>query len=447
MSNQGKPWLIIPVEVQSREMPGKLLLANLAVERGYRVILGKDTTIRRLAPFLPKGVIYDKSLGLARHGKPQRFKRLGHKVVVMDEESTGFYGSPDRFLGVRLSEETLNCSERWFCISNQLREHAIREYPGHASQFVVSGLARTDIWRKAFQPLFQDEVDAIRAEHGRYILFCSNFGGIIHARGEHFVRRQLRTQSKAYAKTEEEFEQIFVQGRKNLDAFIEVLPKIKSWFPGHKLIVRPHPSESVEFWQSSLDGIENCAVVSNTIATPWILGSDCLFHHGCTTGIEAEIMGKSHVMYAPFPDDHHDTRVMEAFAPIVKDENALRALMEELVNGGKTIGRDISAKEEFYSNLSGRLASDLIMDEVDKIALPGKDFPAWFGLVRFSPRMVMADFKLRTKRDRAYSGQKWKGTSVNEIRSISEKIRHVTGAKCALVVSEKIPHLFVLDAN
>ncbi|MGB7334912.1 MAG: hypothetical protein WBD01_03885, partial [Salaquimonas sp.] len=75
MTNQNRPWLIIPVEVQARELLAKLVLANLAVERGYNVILGKDTVVRRLAGYLPKGVIYDKSLGLARHGKPQRFKR------------------------------------------------------------------------------------------------------------------------------------------------------------------------------------------------------------------------------------------------------------------------------------------------------------------------------------------------------------------------------------
>ena len=46
-------WLIIPVEVKHREFHARVILSALAASRGYRVLLGKDTMIRRLAPALP----------------------------------------------------------------------------------------------------------------------------------------------------------------------------------------------------------------------------------------------------------------------------------------------------------------------------------------------------------------------------------------------------------
>ena len=160
-------WLIIPVEVKHREFLSRILLSAMAANRGYRVLLGKDTMIRRLAPALPRGVIFDKSLGTARHGKPQRFKKLGHKIVVLDEESTGFYGSPKQFLSVRLARETLAACERWYCISETLQDAATEIYPEYSERFLTTGLIRTDIWRNAYHDFYTAEQDQIREAHGQ----------------------------------------------------------------------------------------------------------------------------------------------------------------------------------------------------------------------------------------------------------------------------------------
>ncbi|MGB7336700.1 MAG: surface carbohydrate biosynthesis protein, partial [Salaquimonas sp.] len=414
---------------------------------GYNVILGKDTVVRRLAGYLPKGVIYDKSLGLARHGKPQRFKRLGHSIAVMDEESTGFYGSPDMFLGVRLSDETLNCAERWYCISAQLRQQAVKEYPNHASKFVVSGLPRTDTWRKELQSLYQDDVAKLKNKYGRYILFCSNFGGIVHARGESFVRKQLRGQTSAYSQTQKEFERLFAEGRVNLEAFINILPQVKNWFPDHKLIIRPHPSESIEFWQDAVGKLENCEVISQGAASAWILGSDCLLHHGCTTGIEAEIMGKAHIMYAPYPDNHHDTEVMKAFAPIVQDAQSLKQAMIDLVENQQVSQRDMQAKEAFFSNLEGKLVSEIILDDIDTFKLEAAPLSPFLGWAKYTPRMLIAGLKPRSKKAKAYANQKWSGISVDAIDAIFKILKEPLQSKSNIQVDEMLKDLFVLTKH
>jgi len=303
-------WLIIPVEVKHREFHARMILSALAAERGLRVLVGKDTMIRRLAPALPRAVIFDKSLGTARHGKPQRFEKLGHKVTVLDEESTGYYGSPEQFLSVRLAKETLDACARWYCISDKLREHVSKLYPEHRDRFEVSGLIRTDSWHKPFHGFYEAERKRIADAHGPFILFNSNFGGIIHARGQAFVDKQIRGQKQAYSDVQNRMAKIFDEGKPNLEAFIALMPKLCEWFPSHRVIVRPHPSETLSFWQETFAGNQQITVSNEGVATPWILASDMLVHHGCTTGIEAAILGKQHVMFAPHPDEHHDTDVM-----------------------------------------------------------------------------------------------------------------------------------------
>ncbi|MEM7215452.1 MAG: surface carbohydrate biosynthesis protein [Pseudomonadota bacterium] len=427
-------WLIIPVEVKHREFLSRIVLSALAASRGYRVLLGKDTMIRRLAPALPKGVIFDKSLGTARHGKPQRFRHLGHKVVVLDEESTGYYGSPEQFLSVRLADETLDSCKRWYCISDTLREHATSLYPKHEHRFMTSGLLRTDIWRKEFQGFYEVDSKRIHEQHGPFILFDSNFGGIIHARGDAFVQKQIRGQKKAYSNVEERMARIFAEGKPNLEAFIEVLPKLAEWYPKHRIIIRPHPSETVSFWEETFTGNERITVTNEGVSTPWILASDMMLHHGCTTGIEAEIMGKQHVMYAPHPDEHHDTEVMKAFAPIVKTEDDLKAHIGE--NLGKACERRMTkAKEAFFANLSGKLAAETILDDIDTLSFASGELPASLP-VSVRLRLWFADNKKRSEKEKNYIKQKWPGSSTEEIKLELETAAKGLGIEGSFQVKE-----------
>lgn len=443
-SDVGFRWLIIPVEVKYREFHSRIILSALAASRGYRVLLGKDTMIRRLAPALPRGVILDKSLGVARHGKPQRFARLGHRVVVMDEESTGYYGSPEQFLSVRLAGETLAACRRWYCVSDILRDHAVRLYPDHAERFLTAGLMRTDSWRPAFHGLYAAERRRIAEAHGPFILFNSNFGGLIHARGERFVDKQIRGQKTAYAQVTDRMAQIFAEGRPNLAAFVSVVPKVADWFPSHRIVVRPHPSETVAFWNDAFAGDPRIAVSNEGVATPWILASDALFHHGCTTGIEADLLGKPNVMYAPHPDEHHETEVMKAFAPMVRTESDLRAQIAKALEGSPARGNR-ERQTRYFSNLSGRLVAEAVLADIDRLAFASADLPE-----RLPPDVLMriwlARNKRRSGRERAYIRQKWPGTSLAEIADCLRVAAAGLGLGHGFAVEERFDEVYEIGA-
>lgn len=410
-----QPWLIIPVEVQHREFLSRLLIAERAVERGYRVLFGRDTVIRRMAPFLPRGILLDKDLGSVRHGKARRFSRLGYRFSVFDEEATGYYGSPERFLSVRLAGKALDHCHLYFCISETMREAAAAAYPGHAAKFAVSGLPRTDVWRPQMRDLYEKQTRAIREEIGPYLLFCSNFGTIIHARGDAFVEKQIRGQARQYDGITARHAEIAEEGRRNLEAYLEMLPELAARNPDRSLVVRPHPSESVEFWERALGGVPNIRVIARGTASPWILASDCLVHHGCTTGIEAELMGKPQIMYAPHPDSHHETEIMRCFAPMVREREALYEGVAEMLAGKLLRNRDIGSMEEWFAHLEGRLVSDHLLDGLDAIRFPGKPLSPYARLGWHSPRNLAARFKPRSKAEKTYAGQKWQGTSTTEI--------------------------------
>ena len=441
-------WLIIPVEIQVRELLGRLLVGAVAAERGYKVLIGHDRVIRRLAAHLPRGILFDKSLGGPGDRRVSRYARLGYTITAIDEESTGFSANPELYLSTRLARDTLDVATRWFCISDRLRSEAEKLYPGYADRFATTGLPRTDTWRAQFHALFEPERQRITSDNGRFLLFCSNFGTIIHTRKGAFVDNQYRKQQKAHSGAGQYQERLREQGQQNLDAFIEVLPKIADWFPDHKVVIRPHPSEDIGFWREVAARHRRLEVHDRGLATPWILASDCLIHHGCTTGIEAELTGSPHIMYAPFRDDHHDTDIMRAFAPIVHDEMSLHKSLQDIVKGDRSRAKPRKTLEQYYASLDGPLVASHIMDEIDGIDMPAaRPLPGYLAILRYSPRHLTAQYLPRSARASTYARQKWRGTTLSEIATALKIIEQGAALARPVAAQEVFPQLFKLETT
>ncbi len=444
MNDNGKKrWLIVPIEVQVREIYARSLIAAVAADRGYDVVIGHDRVVRRLAGKLPKGVLYDKALGVATDRKLNRYHRLGYKLTATDEEQTGLLANPAHFLSTRMSQEAFAKAQRWFAISNRVRDVVTTHYPEHAQKIVTTGLPRTDIWRKPFQELYGKERDAIRAKYGPYILFCSNFGSIVHARRGRFVEQQVRRHEKHYTGAIAYREKLELETGLNLDAFVEILPMLRRWFPNHRLIIRPHPSEDLGFWHSVAARADGIEVVFSGVAAPWILGSDCLVHHGCTTGIEAELMGKAQIMYAPHRDDHHDTPQMFAFSHAVKELDQLRAAIGSLLDDPDALRKNRHDLEEWFASLDGKLVAEHIVDEFDKIPLThqAEKLP-WLAPLRFSPRHLVAQYWPKSAKAAKYARQKWQGTTLAAMRDNIAVMQRAAPLQHDLAVEEIFPQLY-----
>ena len=440
-------WVIIPVEVQVRELLGRLMVAAIAASRGYDVLIGHDRVIRRLARHLPKGILFDKSLGAASERKVARYHRLGYKITAIDEEATGFYSNPELFLSIRLASQTLSQADRWFCISENLRQQAAALFPGHDDKFIVTGLPRTDVWRQQHRGVFDNDVAALKQQHGDFLLFCSNFGHIVHAMHDRFLQRQISRAEASFAGVKAYRAAIRADLQPNLQAYLEMLPKLRQWFPGRKVIVRPHPSESGSFWRDALAHVDGLEVHEEGSATPWILASACLVHHGCTTGIEAELTGRPHVMYAPHPDRHHDTPLMTAFAPIVRDEAGLKAMLEAIVSKGRLQTKDRGALEEYYAALEGKLASERIVDGFEQIDGGFSQLPAYLPWLGYLPRHLFARYWPRSKRETEYRAKKYPGTDVETVSLVLQHFAKTAGLGQELAVRDAFPQLFHVRAK
>jgi hypothetical protein len=143
---------------------------------------------------------------------------------------------------------------------------------------------------------FKAEGNKIRTKHGKFILINTNFGIINSHWGGHSGAAHIAKQA-GMLDTEEQREAFQSGASWERENMLAVYEFIKSAPKDRKIILRPHPGENAAHWRV-IPGIE---VVTATNPLPWLHGAEILIHTGCTTGLEAAIMGKAAINLEPAP--------------------------------------------------------------------------------------------------------------------------------------------------
>lgn len=294
-------WLIIPMEILERELNGNLLLCMEAIKAGWQCIIGTKRAIYDAAEYLPSGAVFLKSITASEIGNMQLLKKGGRKLVSLDVEGL-VYVSLEEFVSNRFTYETLDETDRLFFWGDVQRNAIAEAYPDYAEKFITTGSPIADLWKnKEFHALHKDRVEELQGRYGKYILLPSAFALPNHHLGrEANFKIMLRDRMIAdmpdvhefWMTYEEHVYQVFEQ-------FLDVVPHVSKAFPDHTIIIRPHPSESAARWVEKAEGLDNVQVIFEGAITPWVIGSEAVLQWGCTTAIEAFLIGRPVVSYNP----------------------------------------------------------------------------------------------------------------------------------------------------
>jgi len=146
--------IYLHVEILSRELDSKLLLATLAASRGHRMIISDITGIEKGVnnDVIPPGIFHTKSLSpfklkIARH---QRMIDKGFLVTSMDEEGNlndyGYHGDAK----TRFSNQTIEQSSAVFGWGTDDVEILKKNYPKYSHRIHKTGSPRSDLWKPLF---------------------------------------------------------------------------------------------------------------------------------------------------------------------------------------------------------------------------------------------------------------------------------------------------------
>ncbi|HEY5656373.1 MAG TPA: surface carbohydrate biosynthesis protein, partial [Myxococcota bacterium] len=438
----------------------KLLLACAAAERGFTSILGYRTQIDFRIAGLPRSIYVSKSMTPKSAKMFRILRRLGHEVAVGDEEALVYF-SPEIYHARRMSPQTLPLVSMLLAWGNDnvelWRKHPeYRDTPIH-----VVGNPRVDLLRPELADFFAEDVRGIRERFGKFVLVNTNFGMVNAFLDTFNVFKKSATPGgegepgTAARGASLEFARGYAAHKTALfRAFQAMLPDLAAAHPGFQFVVRPHPVERREPWLDAARDLPNVHVVHEGNVVSWLRAASGLIHNGCTTAVEAAVVGTPVITYRPIRSAVYDLELPngvghEAAGPEALCDLAGRVLRGELGpaagTGARRLGEHLDARD-------GALAADRIVEVLAQSEAVRRGLPrpalhdqlrGWFDATQRS--FVKQVIKARIPGHRnnpAFQRHRFEGVRVDELRARVGRLGRALGRFETVQVEPVAEHIF-----
>ena len=300
--------IYIHVEIESRELDSKLLLAILAASRGHQVIVSDQESIIKglVRKFLFPGIFHTKSLtpGKLKIEKHKRITSTGCKITSIDEEGGLVDYKYDKFAKLRYSTQTLRQASAVFTWGPNDYGSLKKIYPNSSNKIHMTGSPRADLW----QPFFYEYWKTNKKNQKKpYLLVSSNFMSGMHIKS--LYERMKQFEVGGYLKRDPELLKVMwpreSEKCKLIALFIDAIKYLSSKNrKKYKIILRPHPTENTNLWKIFLNGVPNVEIIKDDSISYWVNNSFAVMHHCCTTAFEGILARKPVISYVPFNPKH-----------------------------------------------------------------------------------------------------------------------------------------------
>jgi surface carbohydrate biosynthesis protein len=402
-----KRLLLIPVENQVRELDPKLLLACIAAQRGFSSVIGSRRELEFRIDSYPKSIYLSKSMT----GRSLIFFRLAkkfdHEIITWDEEAL-VHLPPETYFSRRLHPEAIRQVSHLFAWG-QGNVELWRQYPQLPDNLPIHsvGNPRTDMLRPEMQPFYKDEVQALRDTYGDFLLINTNFNHVnafgpdmnlfqpVNNPGEIAkFGRAAKGMSREYA------ESLWNHKQAVFKDFQKMIPQLEKAFPQLNIVVRPHPTERHDVYNEIAARCSRVHVTNQGNVVPWILATRAVLHNGCTTGIEAFMMGVPAISYRASISEKIDNgfyRLPNAVSDHCFNFDQLQDRLNQILSGQRvtTDGDERKAVVDHYlASQSGPLACERMVDVLESLTADGRKNSGPSAAERFQRRMIAGGYHL-----------------------------------------------------
>jgi surface carbohydrate biosynthesis protein len=364
--NNSASTLILPVETQVREMDAKLLLACVAAERGFPVILGSRAFVHYKVSSIPRGVYLAKSMRTLSIRMFTILRQLGHEIVAWDEE--GLMRWPDsEYYRQRLSPRTMRQVSHLIAWGPD-NARVFQEYPGYdGTPIHITGNPRIDFLRQELREYYHRDVDDIRNRYGDFVMISTNFSLVNHFFPKlGALKRAVETEDAGGANPYD-----VGKGRHKLtlfNSFLALLPTLCEALSDHTIVLRPHPSENNQPYGTIAERYENLKIDNDGGISPWLIATKALIANGCTTMIEAAVLGTPTVAYQPVVSDAYDDDLPNSLSRRAFTVDELCHSVKSIVRGelgALTYKERRKTLDQHIAALDGTLAAERMVDALE----------------------------------------------------------------------------------
>jgi surface carbohydrate biosynthesis protein len=397
---QGRGILYLPIEVSARELDSKLLLAHRAAAAGLEAVIGQKWLLQRNIAQMPPGVLLFKTMTTRDAKAMAEARAQGYRIAAIDEEAPGIDARAGNLRWI--AADAIAQCDAAFALGGDHRDALVEKFPAQRDKIEIAGNPRWDLLRPEFRAAYAEETEAIRREFGRIILINTNFATTNSAKGPpEKIVANFKKAGKLDMNNPADAELIDsgIELERLLFTHVtEMLRRLPEAFPGHRVVLRPHPNENIDTWRGIMAGLPRAALERRGSAIAWILASDALVHPYCTTGVEAFALGKPAICYKPRQALQYDLFLSSKVNFLASDIDAVIARIRDILAAGDGF-RYPQAMHDIYDHAfaaqEGSLSADRIAARVAALAASQGNGAAagWRPAARFSRWMWLRHHK------------------------------------------------------
>ncbi len=438
--------IYLHVEISMRELDSKLLLGVIAASRGHQVLISDISEIERglRRGILNPGIFHTKSI------TPSDIKINFHKKLIdkkflitsIDEEA-GLelidLKFEEFYLG-RSSKKTIQQSAAIFCWGNDDIKILKKLYPKNRSKIIKTGSPRVDLWKSTF---FNYWGAPTKKPKKPFLLVSSNMGtsnGINSTPAVVKIFKDLGYLQRNSKLFKDYFEQIAEDSIKTSD-FVEAIKYLAHKNNEYDIVLRPHPVEDIDAWRLYLENVPNVHVIRDGSITAWVNNAFAVMHNGCTTGLEASVIGKPIITYLPF-NRKYKKNFPNKLGFRVNSLKQLSHRVNLLLKNSKSKKKNLKDKEipkllsqKIYID-NKELASEKIIREWERLYKNNFHSPTSWKKLYVLLKVIKIKNKFKNKR----KNWKFPPLNKNDIYERVKKIKHILKIKQKIdceIISER----------
>lgn len=140
---------------------------------------------------------------------------------------------------------------------------------------------------------------------------------------------------------------------KDFVEFTEMVANICLCFPELRFKFRPHPAENEDWYVKNFENLDNLTVEKEGDVHRVMRDAMLVIHSECTTGLEAELLGKPHINFVPFPCDEGEGVVgLRSIGMKASKTADVKRHLSEYITNSNRIDPDYSVIEQYIHNIS-----------------------------------------------------------------------------------------------
>ena len=291
-----KKYLIIPIEIQKRELSAACNLIVEALKKNWTVIIGQKQQIFPFIINLPKSIWFLKSIVPGENSLLKKIKKSGHLITSLDIEGL-IPSNIKESLRQRYSVDNINLSDAIFFWGKIHYNLFLKTFPKTKKNILfITGSPVNDVWIKN---------KSITNHNKKNILIIPSFGyantytknlNLFYAY-DNVGAKSLSNHNDLLFSIKDNIENDFQSQKLGYKSFINLITILCKHFTDHIITIRPHPSENIAMWNFLLKDNTNLRIDSKEDSQKQILKSKAVIHFNSTMSVQSSLLNKKTILY------------------------------------------------------------------------------------------------------------------------------------------------------